>query len=108
MQDTAKHAASSATQCIAAGQGAGPYNSNHAAQDELISDCRQVANHIPNLVRSIRGTLSEPDSSRAQLDLLQVTAGRGRGRGDGTGRELRRAERESRDRDKEDKWSGRG
>ncbi|XP_043217689.1 talin-2-like isoform X2 [Amphibalanus amphitrite] len=72
LEDTAKHAASSATQCIAAGQGAGPYNSNHAVQDELISDCRQVANHIPNLVRSIRGTLSEPDSSRAQLDLLQA------------------------------------
>ncbi|XP_037077227.1 LOW QUALITY PROTEIN: talin-2-like [Pollicipes pollicipes] len=72
LEDTAKHAASSATQCIAAGQGAGPYNANPAAQDEMISDCKQVANQIPNLVRSIRGTLSEPDSSRAQLDLLQA------------------------------------
>merc|ERR1719297_744534 len=43
LENASKHAAATATQCIAASQGAGGHNSNPMAQDELMDSCKAVA-----------------------------------------------------------------
>ncbi|XP_068221988.1 talin-2 isoform X2 [Palaemon carinicauda] len=70
LENAAKHAAATGTQCMAAAQGAGPHNSSVASQDELISDCKSVADVIPRLVEGVKGTINHPDSPRAQLALI--------------------------------------
>lgn len=75
LENTAKQAADSATQCIAAAQSAASYNSNPTSQHQLLTDCKQVSMQIPKLVESIKMTLSEPDSSTAQSNLLQACRG---------------------------------
>ncbi|XP_050730859.1 talin-2-like isoform X3 [Eriocheir sinensis] len=70
LENAAKHAAATGTQCMAAAQGAGPHNSNPATQDEVMADCKQVADVIPRLVEGVKGAISNPDSPRAQLGLI--------------------------------------
>ncbi|XP_069174235.1 talin-2 isoform X3 [Procambarus clarkii] len=70
LENAAKHAAATGTQCMAAAQGAGPHNSSPPTQDELISDCKSVADVIPRLVEGVKGTINTPDSPRAQLALI--------------------------------------
>lgn len=70
LENAAKHAAATGTQCMAAAQGAGPHNTSPGTQDELISDCKSVADVIPRLVEGVKGTINNPDSPRAQLALI--------------------------------------
>lgn len=70
LENAAKHAAATGTQCMAAAQGAGPHNSNLATQDEVMADCKLVADVIPRLVEGVKGTINNPDSPRAQLALI--------------------------------------
>ena len=70
LENAAKHAAATGTQCMAAAQGAGPHNTSPAAQDELIADCKSVADVIPLLVEGVKGTINNPDSAKAQLNLI--------------------------------------
>ncbi|XP_071545978.1 talin-2 isoform X1 [Panulirus ornatus] len=70
LENAAKHAAATGTQCMAAAQGAGPHNSSPATQDELIADCKSVADVIPRLVEGVKSTINNPDSPRAQLALI--------------------------------------
>ncbi|XP_076033858.1 talin_middle and talin-RS domain-containing protein rhea isoform X2 [Oratosquilla oratoria] len=72
LENAAKHAAATGTQCMAAAQGAGPHNSNPSTQDGLISDCKSVADVIPRLVEGVKGTINEPESPRAQLGLINA------------------------------------
>ena len=50
LENASKHAAATATQCIAASQGAGGHNTNGMSQDELMESCKAVADVIPRLV----------------------------------------------------------
>ena len=50
LENASKHAAATATQCIAASQGAGGHNTNSITQDELMDSCKAVADVIPRLV----------------------------------------------------------
>ncbi|PSN52989.1 Talin-1 [Blattella germanica] len=73
LEAAAKQAASTATQCIAAAQGAAHFNANKASQEELMSDCKVVADHIPSLVEGVKGTLSNPENPGAQLNLINAS-----------------------------------
>ena len=47
LENASKHAAATATQCIAASQGAGAHNSNQIGQQQLMDSCKSVADVIP-------------------------------------------------------------
>ena len=57
LENASKHAAATATQCIAASQGAGGHNTNSITQDELMDSCKAVADVIPRLVEGMIHTL---------------------------------------------------
>ena len=51
LEVAAKQTAASATQCIAAAQGATPTNRNQSSQQQLLTNCKTVADHIGKLVQ---------------------------------------------------------
>ena len=61
LENASKHAAATATQCIAASQGAGGYNNNSRSQDELMDTCKGVADVIPRLVEGVKMSMQSPD-----------------------------------------------
>ena len=70
LENASKHAAATATQCIAASQGAGGHNTNSHSQDELMESCKAVADVIPRLVEGVKMSMQSPDSAMAQLNLI--------------------------------------
>lgn len=72
LETSAKQAAAMATQTISAAQGAGPSNTNVAAQQALIDECRVVAEHLPALIHGVRDSVNQPESSRAQISLINA------------------------------------
>ncbi len=70
LENASKHAAATATQCIAASQGAGQHNTNPMAQDELMDSCKAVADVIPRLVEGVKMSMQNTDSALAQLNLI--------------------------------------
>ena len=70
LENAAKHAAATTTQCIAASQGAGPHNTNALSQNELMDSCKAVADIIPRLVEGVKMSMQNPDSAMAQLNLI--------------------------------------
>ena len=70
LENAAKHAAATTTQCIAASQGVGPHNTNSLSQDELMDSCKVVAEVIPRLVEGVKMSMQNPDSAMAQLNLV--------------------------------------
>lgn len=70
LENAAKHAAATTTQCIAASQGVGPHNTNSLSQDELMDSCKGVADVIPRLVEGVKMSMQNPDSAMAQLNLI--------------------------------------
>ncbi|XP_078579990.1 uncharacterized protein LOC144864098 isoform X18 [Branchiostoma floridae x Branchiostoma japonicum] len=73
LQNAAKHAAAVATQTIAASQAAASSNKNPSSQQQLVSSCKHVADHIPRLVQGVRGSRAQPDSPSAQLLLINAS-----------------------------------
>lgn len=72
-QAAAKQAASSSVQCIAAAQNAGRSNQSRSTQDELLTDCRSLADALPRLAESVKATLADPDSPSSQLNLINAS-----------------------------------
>lgn len=70
LENSSKHAAATATQCIAASQGAGLHNTSHVSQDELMESCKSVADVIPKLVEGVKYSMQNPNSAMAQLNLI--------------------------------------
>jgi len=80
LENGSKHAAATATQCIAASQGVGTHNTSQTtqdelmesckAQDELMESCKAVADVIPKLVGGVKYSMQNPDSAMAQLNLI--------------------------------------
>ncbi|KAI0230740.1 Talin-1 [Lamellibrachia satsuma] len=71
LEVAAKHAASASTQLINASNGASPYNTNDASQQQLMSQCKVVADEsIPKLVHGIKGTMNNPEDPEAQMVLI--------------------------------------
>ena len=73
LEKCAKYAASTATQCVAASSGVGPYNTNTTIQTELNIECRSMVQYIPNLVSGIKGTLAQPENPTMQLNLINAS-----------------------------------
>ncbi|OXU28323.1 hypothetical protein TSAR_002155 [Trichomalopsis sarcophagae] len=73
LEQCAKYAAASATQCIAASSGVSSHNINNITQQELNVECRSVVQHIPNLVSGVKGTTSNPDDPSMQLNLINAS-----------------------------------
>ena len=70
LENSSKHAAATATQCIAASQGAGSHNTSHTTQDDLMESCKSVADVIPKLVEGVKYSMQNPNSAMAQLNLI--------------------------------------
>ena len=72
VEQCAKHCASCATQCIAATSAAGINTKTHQTYQDLIHQCKIIADLIPKLVQSIRSSMIKPDSSVYQYNLLNT------------------------------------
>merc|ERR550532_2443167 len=70
LENSSKHAAATATQCIAASQGAGSHNTSNTTQDQLMESCKAVADVIPKMVEGVKYSMQNPDSAMAQLNLI--------------------------------------
>ncbi|CAF0858226.1 unnamed protein product [Rotaria sordida] len=70
VEQCAKHCASCATQCIAATSGAAMTNKNQQSHQQLVEQCKIVADLIPKVVQGIRGCMVKPDSFSSQANLL--------------------------------------
>lgn len=73
LEKCAKIAASSATQCIAASSGVTPFNTNHVTQTELNVECRSMVQFIPDLISGVKGTMTQPDDTTMQLNLINAS-----------------------------------
>lgn len=73
LEQSAKQAASAATQCISASQNAVMYSNDIQTKEVLLQDCQQVADLIPKLVTGVKTTLARPDDPSAQLDLIEAS-----------------------------------
>ncbi|XP_070498321.1 talin-2 isoform X3 [Chironomus tepperi] len=73
LEQCAKQAASSATQCISAAQNATNYSEDIETKEILIQDCQAVAEQIPRLVSGVKNTLAHPDDSSAQFGLIEAS-----------------------------------
>lgn len=73
LEQCAKQAASSATQCISAAQNASSYSEDNQTKEILIQDCQAVAEQIPKLVSGVKNTLAHPDNTSAHLSLIEAS-----------------------------------
>ncbi|CAO1372381.1 unnamed protein product [Diamesa serratosioi] len=73
LEQCAKQAASSATQCISAAQNATTHSVDIETKEVLIQDCQAVADQIPRLVSGVKNTLAHPDDPSAQLGLIEAS-----------------------------------
>ena len=89
VEQCARHCAACATQCIAATSGSAPTNKNHQSHQQLVEQCKIVADLIPKVVQGknenekirfdyssiatgIRGCMVKPDSFSSQANLLNA------------------------------------
>uniref|UniRef100_A0A182IW98 Uncharacterized protein n=1 Tax=Anopheles atroparvus TaxID=41427 RepID=A0A182IW98_ANOAO len=73
LEQCAKQAASSATQCITAAQNSLIHSNDVQTKEILLQDCQAVADQIPRLVAGVKSTLSRPDDPNAQLGLIDAS-----------------------------------
>lgn len=66
----AKQAATLATQLIAAARGTGKVNRNKMSQQQLVTSCTAMAEHIARLVGAIKANSADPGNARTQIDLI--------------------------------------
>ncbi|CAF0901956.1 unnamed protein product [Adineta ricciae] len=74
VEQCARHCASCATQCIAATSGSAMTNKNQQSHQQLVEQCKTVADLIPKVVQGIRGCMVKPDSFSSQANLLNACA----------------------------------
>ncbi|CAF3837471.1 unnamed protein product [Rotaria magnacalcarata] len=70
VEQCAKQCAACATQCIAATSGSATTNKNQQSHQQLVEQCKIVADFIPKVVQGIRGCMVKPDSFSSQANLL--------------------------------------
>lgn len=58
---------------MTAAQNAGQSNQSKASQDELLTDCRSLADALPRLAEGVKGSVANPESSSAQLNLINAS-----------------------------------
>ncbi|CAF2832485.1 unnamed protein product [Rotaria sp. Silwood2] len=72
VEQCAKYCASYATQCIAATSSTAMMHKHHQSHQELIQQCKIVADIIPKLVQCIRSSIIKPDSYAFQNNLCHT------------------------------------
>lgn len=72
LENCASQAARSATECISASQNAIEYSDDRQTKEQLLQDCREVADAIPRLVGGVKLSLQHPDDPCAQLGLIEA------------------------------------
>jgi len=72
VEQCAKYCASCATQCIAATSGSAMTNKNQLSHQQLVEQCKTVADLIPKVVQGIRGCMGKPDSFSSQVNLINA------------------------------------
>ena len=72
VEQCAKQCASCATQCIAATSGSATTNRNQQSHQQLVDQCKIVADIIPKVVQGIRGCMVKPDSFSSQANLINA------------------------------------
>ncbi|XP_063391701.1 talin-1 [Cydia fagiglandana] len=70
LQETARHAASSATQLITSAHNAAQHNTNKYSQESLMQECEVLSEHIPRVVDAVQVAERRPDHAAARLDLI--------------------------------------
>lgn len=74
LQQSAKRAASNATQLINMASVAGKSNTNPSSQHLLSAQCATVADDIiPRVVEGMRATIKNPENTKALLQLISAT-----------------------------------
>lgn len=68
----ARRAVATATQCISASQASYSYNSNPATRATLSDDTKDLADHIPPLIDSIKANSEHPQDTCQQSELMYV------------------------------------
>ncbi|CAF3892804.1 unnamed protein product, partial [Rotaria magnacalcarata] len=72
VEQCAKHCASYATQCIAATSASAVTHKHHQSHQDLVQQCKVIADLIPHIVQSIRACMITPDSYACQSNLLNT------------------------------------
>lgn len=72
VEQCAKYCASCATQCIAATSPSALTNKHYSSHQELIQQCKTVADLIPKIVQCLRCCMVKPDSYALQNNLINI------------------------------------
>ncbi|CAF3354839.1 unnamed protein product [Rotaria socialis] len=72
VEQCAKHCASYATQCIAATSASAVTHKHHQSHQDLVQQCKVIADLIPHIVQSIRACMIKPDAYACQNNLLNT------------------------------------
>ncbi|KPJ17353.1 Talin-1 [Papilio machaon] len=73
LQESARQAASSATQLISSAHNATQHNTNKYSQESLLQECRVLNEHIPRVVDAAKASSARPGEAAAQLDLISAS-----------------------------------
>ncbi|XP_013176177.1 PREDICTED: talin-1 isoform X7 [Papilio xuthus] len=73
LQESARQAASSATQLITSAHNATQHNTNKYSQESLLQECRVLNEHIPRVVDAAKASSARPGEAAAQLDLISAS-----------------------------------
>ncbi|KAJ8706954.1 hypothetical protein PYW08_011088 [Mythimna loreyi] len=73
LQESARQAASSATQLITSAHNATQFNTNKYTQETLIEECKSLTEQIPRVVDAVKVSSVRPGQAAAQLDLISAS-----------------------------------
>ncbi|CAK1592968.1 unnamed protein product [Parnassius mnemosyne] len=73
LQESARLAASSATQLIASAHNTTQHNTNKYSQESLLQECRSLNEQIPRVVEAAKVSAARPGEAAAQLDLISAS-----------------------------------
>ncbi|XP_050558739.1 talin-1 [Spodoptera frugiperda] len=73
LQESARQAASSATQLITSAHNATHYNTNKYTQETLMEECKSLGEQIPRVVDAVKVSGLRPQDPAATLDLISAS-----------------------------------
>ncbi|XP_026736418.1 talin-1 isoform X5 [Trichoplusia ni] len=73
LQESARQAASSATQLITSAHNATQYNTNKYTQETLLEECKSLSEQVPRVADAVKVSAASPGHAAAQLDLISAS-----------------------------------
>ncbi|KAM3956237.1 LOW QUALITY PROTEIN: talin_middle and talin-RS domain-containing protein rhea [Aphomia sociella] len=73
LQESARNAASCATQLITSAQNATQHNTNRYSQESLLIECKSLGESIPRLMDATQAAAARPGRAADQLDLISAS-----------------------------------